>query len=76
MKIDVTVPVTCLIKSGYADFKISFFVPFKHQDSPTQPTNLNVFIKERKAAAVFVQSFGGFASPEKYADEAKYWPES
>ncbi|NXT59308.1 HEBP2 protein, partial [Pluvianellus socialis] len=71
MKIDMTVPVTCLVKSGCTDFKISFFVPFKHQDSPPQPTNADVFIEERKAAAIFVRSFGGFASPEKYAEEAE-----
>lgn len=55
MKIDMTVPVTCLIKSGCADFKISFFVPFKHQDSPPQPTDSDVFIEERKAAPIFVR---------------------
>ncbi|NWU68133.1 HEBP2 protein, partial [Pterocles burchelli] len=66
-----TVPVTCLIKSGCADFKISFFVPFEHQDSPPQPTNSDVFIEEQKAAPIFVQSFGGFTSPEKYAEETE-----
>uniref|UniRef100_A0A672UU17 Heme binding protein 2 n=1 Tax=Strigops habroptila TaxID=2489341 RepID=A0A672UU17_STRHB len=71
MKIDMTVPMTCLIKSGCADFKVSFFVPFEHQDSPPQPTDSDVFIEERKAAAIFVRSFGGFASPEKYAEEAE-----
>ncbi|XP_053805842.1 heme-binding protein 2 [Vidua chalybeata] len=70
MKIDMTVPVTCLVKSGCTDFKISFFVPFEHQDCPPQPTDSDVFIEERKAAALFVRSFGGFASPEKYAEEA------
>uniref|UniRef100_A0A8D0EP59 Heme-binding protein 2 n=1 Tax=Strix occidentalis caurina TaxID=311401 RepID=A0A8D0EP59_STROC len=55
MKIDMTVPVTCLIKSGCADFKISFFVPFEHQDSPPQPTDSDVFLEERKAAAIFVR---------------------
>ncbi|XP_074008551.1 heme-binding protein 2 [Numenius arquata] len=71
MKIDMTVPVTCLVKSGGTDFKISFFVPFEHQDSPPQPTDSDVFVEERKAAAIFVRSFGGFASPEKYAEEAE-----
>ncbi|XP_050163361.1 heme-binding protein 2-like isoform X1 [Myiozetetes cayanensis] len=70
-KIDMTVPVTCLVKSGCTDFKISFFVPFEHQDSPPQPTDSDVFVEERKAAAIFVRSFGGFASPEKYAEEAE-----
>lgn len=55
MKINMTVPVTCLIKSGCTDFKISFFVPFEHQDSPPQPTDLDVFIEEWKAAAIFVR---------------------
>ncbi|NXJ73709.1 HEBP2 protein, partial [Trogon melanurus] len=71
MRIDMTVPVTCLVKSGCTDFKISFFVPFEHQDSPPQPTDSDVFIEERKAAAIFTRSFGGFASPEKYAEEAE-----
>ncbi|XP_064927420.1 heme-binding protein 2-like [Columba livia] len=87
MKIDMTVPVTCLIKSGCADFKISFFMPFEHQDSPPQPTNSDVFIKGRKAAAVFVHKHGHellnkttfhfyqvlwwICLPEKYADEAE-----
>lgn len=51
----MTVPVTCLVKSGCADFKISFFVPFEHQDSPPQPTDSDVFVEERKAAAIFVR---------------------
>uniref|UniRef100_A0A8B9C8X2 HEBP2 protein n=1 Tax=Anser brachyrhynchus TaxID=132585 RepID=A0A8B9C8X2_9AVES len=55
MKIDMTVPVTCLVKHGCADFKVSFFVPFEHQDSPPQPTDSDVFIEERKTAAVFVR---------------------
>lgn len=55
MKIDMTVPVTCLVKSGCTDFKISFFVPFEHQDCPPQPTDSDVFIEERKAAALFVR---------------------
>ncbi|KAK2541411.1 hypothetical protein Q9966_003975 [Columba livia] len=75
MKIDMTLPVTCLIKSGCADFKISFFMPFEHQDSLPQPTNLYVFIKGRKAAAVFVRSFGGFASQRNMLMKLKSWPE-
>ncbi|XP_074818281.1 heme-binding protein 2-like isoform X1 [Natator depressus] len=71
MKIEMTVPVTCLVKSGCTDFKVSFFVPFEHQDSPPQPTDPDVFIEERKGEAIFVRSFGGFASPEKYAEEAQ-----
>uniref|UniRef100_A0A8B9DF74 Heme-binding protein 2 n=1 Tax=Anser cygnoides TaxID=8845 RepID=A0A8B9DF74_ANSCY len=71
MKIDMTVPVTCLVKHVCADFKVSFFVPFEHQDSPPQPTDSDVFIEERKTAAVFVRSFSGFASTEKYAEEAE-----
>ncbi|EMP34513.1 Zinc finger and BTB domain-containing protein 37 [Chelonia mydas] len=71
MKIEMTVPVTCLVKSGCTDFKVSFFVPFEHQDSPPQPTDPDVFIEERKREAIFVRSFGGFASPEKYAEEAQ-----
>uniref|UniRef100_A0A8C2UF34 Uncharacterized protein n=1 Tax=Coturnix japonica TaxID=93934 RepID=A0A8C2UF34_COTJA len=55
IKIDMTVPVTCLVKSGCADYKISFFVPFEHQDSPPQPTDSDVFIEERKAVAIFVR---------------------
>lgn len=55
VKIDMTVPVTCLVKSGCTDFKISFFVPFEHQDCPPQPTDSDVFIEERKAAALFVR---------------------
>ncbi|KFO83242.1 Heme-binding protein 2, partial [Buceros rhinoceros silvestris] len=39
MKIDMTVPGTHLLKSGCTDYKISFFVPFGHQDSPPQPTD-------------------------------------
>ncbi|XP_074859567.1 heme-binding protein 2-like [Carettochelys insculpta] len=71
MKIGMTVPVTCLVKSGCPDFKVSFFVPFKHQHSPLQPTDPDVFIEEQKRGAIFVRSFGGFASPEKYAEEAQ-----
>uniref|UniRef100_A0A8C0QLS8 Heme-binding protein 2 n=1 Tax=Chelonoidis abingdonii TaxID=106734 RepID=A0A8C0QLS8_CHEAB len=71
VKIEMTVPVTCLVKSGCPDFKVSFFVPFEHQDSVPQPTDPDVFIEERKGEAIFVRSFGGFASPEKYAEEAQ-----
>ncbi|XP_006139423.1 heme-binding protein 2-like [Pelodiscus sinensis] len=71
VKIEMTVPVTCLVKTGCTDFKVSFFVPFEYQDSPPQPTEPGVFIEERKGEAIFVRSFGGFASPEKYAEEAQ-----
>ncbi|XP_025900009.1 heme-binding protein 2 isoform X1 [Nothoprocta perdicaria] len=71
IKIDMAVPVTCLVKPGCADFKISFFLPFEHQDSPPQPSDSEVFVEERKAATIFVRSFGGFASPEKFAEEAE-----
>lgn len=33
-KIGMTVPGTPLPKSGCTDYKISFFVPLEHQDSP------------------------------------------
>lgn len=54
MKIDMTVPVTCLIKSSCTD-KVYFFVPLKHQGSPPQPTNSDMFIEERKAAAIDIR---------------------
>lgn len=70
-KIEMTVPVTSVVKTGCPDLHVSFFVPPVHQECPPKPTSGDVFIEERKGAAIFVRSFGGFASPEKYAEEAQ-----
>ncbi|XP_074164492.1 heme-binding protein 2-like isoform X3 [Sminthopsis crassicaudata] len=70
-KIEMTVPVTCRVQPGTTEYKVSFFVPTKHQNSPPEPTDPDVFIEERKGAAIFVRSFGGFASAEKFSKEAK-----
>nr|XP_020826134.1 heme-binding protein 2-like isoform X2 [Phascolarctos cinereus] len=70
-KIEMTVPVTCLVQPGTTEYKVSFFVPTKHQSSPPEPTDPDVFLEERKGAAIFVRSFGGFASVEKFSKEAK-----
>ncbi|XP_027724201.1 heme-binding protein 2-like isoform X2 [Vombatus ursinus] len=70
-KIEMTVPVTCRVQPGTTEYKVSFFVPTKHQNSPPEPTDPDVFLEQRKGAAVFVRSFGGFASVEKFSKEAK-----
>ncbi|XP_074078172.1 heme-binding protein 2-like [Macrotis lagotis] len=70
-KIEMAVPVTCLVQPGTNEYKVSFFVPPKHQHSPPEPTDPDVFLEQRKPAAVFVRSFGGFASVEKFNKEAK-----
>ncbi|XP_044527609.1 heme-binding protein 2-like [Gracilinanus agilis] len=70
-KIEMTVPVTCLVQPGTTEYKVSFFVPTKHQNSPPEPTDPDVFLEQRKGAAIFVRSFGGFASVEKFSKEAK-----
>ncbi|XP_043819805.1 heme-binding protein 2-like isoform X4 [Dromiciops gliroides] len=70
-EIEKTVPVTCLVQPGTTEYKVSFFVPKKHQNSPPEPTDPEVFLELRKGAAIFVRSFGGFASVEKFSKEAK-----
>ncbi|XP_069497209.1 heme-binding protein 2-like [Ambystoma mexicanum] len=70
-KIDMTVPVTTVVKSGCPDLHVSFFVPPVHQENPPKPTDPDVFIEERKGAAIFVRSFSGFTSVEKNTEEAQ-----
>ncbi|XP_038614195.1 heme-binding protein 2-like isoform X2 [Tachyglossus aculeatus] len=70
-KIEMTAPVTCLVQPGNAEYKISFFLPFKHQNLPLEPIDPDVFLEQRKGAAIFVRSFGGFASMEKFSKEAQ-----
>lgn len=65
VKINMTAPVRVHVSAGEgpfckSSFKVSFFVPFDHQDEPPTPTNADVFIENIPAATYYVTSFGGF----------------
>ncbi|XP_030627877.1 heme-binding protein 2 [Chanos chanos] len=69
VKVEMTVPVSCLIEPGAgpaceASFTVSFYVPEEHQADPPKPNDPEVFIENREEMTVFVRTFGGFANEQ------------
>jgi len=75
IKVDMTAPVTVLIKPGEGpncanNFTESFYVPAVHQDQPFAPTNTDVYIEDRPELHVFSRRFHGWASDEDWITNA------
>ncbi len=56
----MTAPVSCQIEPGAgpaceSSFTVSFYIPEEHQADPPKPTDLDVFIENRKEVTVFVR---------------------
>ncbi|XP_060773955.1 heme-binding protein 2 isoform X3 [Neoarius graeffei] len=74
VKVDMTVPVTCLINPGEgssneSSITVSFYIPEEHQAEPPKPTVPEVFFENRQEFTVFVRTFGGFANSQNTHDE-------
>eukprot|EP00123_Amoebidium_parasiticum_P020746 comp5570_c0_seq1/m.1485 comp5570_c0_seq1/g.1485 ORF comp5570_c0_seq1/g.1485 comp5570_c0_seq1/m.1485 type:complete len:230 (-) comp5570_c0_seq1:66-755(-) len=70
-KIEMTAPVTIVIKPGdgpfcKTTFRMGFFVPLKYQNpqGPPSPTSPDVKIESRPSMRVAVASYGGFSHQE------------
>lgn len=64
VKIEMTVPVAVEIDAGpgpfcASNFTVNFFVPFKYQSNPPEPTG-NVYIRTLPRHCQFVTSFPGY----------------
>uniref|UniRef100_A0A7R9UCW7 Heme-binding protein 2 n=1 Tax=Pinguiococcus pyrenoidosus TaxID=172671 RepID=A0A7R9UCW7_9STRA len=74
--VDMTAPVLTYITPGEGPncaetFKVSFYVPYKYQDSaPPNPTADDVFIEKIDAMSVAIAAFDGFATDEQVIEEA------
>ncbi|MBN3283261.1 HEBP2 protein, partial [Polyodon spathula] len=60
VKIEMTVPVTCLVDPGAGPFcettfTTSFYIPEEHQADPVKPSDPDVFIEQRPELTVFVR---------------------
>ena len=68
LKIAMTVPVAVEIQAGQGpfcknNFTVNFFVPFKYQNNPVEPTSQSgVFISSLKKFCAYVKSYGGFSN--------------
>ena len=74
-KVAMTAPVITKVVPGQgpacaSNFTVSFMVPFADQDNPPKPSDPTVFLSELPALKAYVRSFGGFASGDKYVQEA------
>lgn len=59
-KVEMTAPVTCLVRPGAgpaceSTFTVSFYVPEQHQAAPPKPSDPAVYIEDRKELTVFVR---------------------
>ncbi|XP_063078411.1 heme-binding protein 2-like [Engraulis encrasicolus] len=73
-KVDMTAPVTCLIKPGStpeseSSFTVSFFIPEQQQADPPKPTNPDIHIENRLEMTVYVRTYGGFSNDQIFSDE-------
>ena len=67
LKIAMTAPVAVEIQAGQGpfcknNFTVNFFVPFKYQDNPVEPTSKSVFISSLKKFCAYVKSYGGYSN--------------
>ncbi|KAF2350982.1 SOUL hem-binding protein [Trinorchestia longiramus] len=75
IRMDMTTPVTTFIEPGAgptcpSSFTMAFFIPEEHQSGPPAG-GAEVFIEERPEMTVFTRRFGGYATDEIVAKEAK-----
>ncbi|XP_068728634.1 heme-binding protein 2-like isoform X1 [Montipora capricornis] len=78
-KIDMTAPVAVELQAGQgpfckSNFTINFFVPFKYQGNPIEPSSKDVFISTLKKFCAYVTSYGGYSDSkavQKNAEDLK-----
>lgn len=70
-KVSMTSPVTMKVDGKTSDRIISFYLPPSNQNEPPVPTDDSVFTEKREQLNVYVRTFSGRASSNKWLKQAE-----